>query len=366
MDVAVDAWGCFVNCVLTLIVPAFDMEAWLDTCLSSVAPRPGTFLPPYEVVVVNDGSRDRTSEIAHEWQRRHPNVFRVLDKDNGHYGSCVNAALPLAEGLYVKVLDADDAFDPEAFADYLKRLAARADIPDVVVSDVARWDAEGKSAGEYRYALPPAFGMDELLGCARTITHHALAYRTALLRQMDYRQTEGVPYTDTEWFTLPMAHVRSGVHFDCLLYRYRIQRPGQSVEASAYARDVDALVKVFDRMCAAYLDKTAVAAANSAYLLEQLKRLALLIGSVCLLEVPSRRAEAVLAPFLAHVAVDLPDVLAELDAARVFSWSPFPLRHLRFWRRHPRMRLPLVVLLRAYARLIPRYRGRASGQAKTL
>ena len=280
------------SCVLTLIVPAFDMEAWLDTCLSSVAPRTGMSLPPYEVVVVNDGSRDRTSEIAHEWQRRHPNVFRVLDKANGHYGSCVNAALPLAEGLYVKVLDADDAFDPEAFVGYLERLAAwtaRADIPDVVVSDVARWDANGKHVGECRYALPSEFGMDELLGCARAITHHALAYRTALLRQMDYRQTEGVPYTDTEWFSLPMAHVRSGVHFDGLLYRYRIQRSGQSVEASAYARDVDVLVKVFDRMRAAYLDKTTVAAANHAYLLEQLKRLALLIGSVCLFNLPAKR-----------------------------------------------------------------------------
>ena len=109
-----------IRCVLTVIVPAYDMERWLDGCLSSVAPRPGTSLPPYEVVVVNDGSRDRTSAIAHEWQRRYPNVFRVLDKVNGHYGSCVNAALPLAEGLYVKVLDADDAFDPEVFTDYLE------------------------------------------------------------------------------------------------------------------------------------------------------------------------------------------------------------------------------------------------------
>ena len=357
---ATDAWGWFVNCVLTLIVPAFDMEAWLDTCLSSVAPRPGTSLPPYEVVLVNDDSRDRTSEIAHEWQRRHPNVFRVLDKANRHYGSCVNAALPLAEGLYVKVLDADDAFDPEAFADYLERLAAwtaREDLPDVVVNDVARWDAKGKSVGECRYALPSEFGMDELLGCARAITHHALAYRTALLRQMDYRQTEGVPYTDTEWFTLPMAHVRSGVHFDGLLYRYRIQRPGQSVEASAYARDVDVLVKVFERIRAAYLGKTARAAVNSAYLLEQLKRLALLIGSVCLFNLPTSRTAEVLAPFLEKVSADLPDVLAELDAARVFSWSPLPLRHLRFWRRHPRLRRPLLVLLRAYARVLPSYRG---------
>ena len=350
-----------INYVLTVIVPAYDMERWLGGCLSSLAPMEGERLPPYEVVVVNDGSRDRTSAIAHEWQRRHPNVFRVLDKANGHYGSCVNAALAKAEGTYVKVLDADDAFCHAMFADYLEllaKLSTRVDVPDVVVNDEEWVAADGTPMTVRRYGLPDEFDMSRLLACAQTITIHALAYRTDLLRQMGYRQTEGIPYTDTEWFTLPMAQVRSGVHFGHALYRYGIQRPGQSIEAAAYARDVDALVKVFDRIRAAYLDnKVARAAANGAYLLEQLKRLALLIGSVCLFNLPTKRTTEVLAPFLEKVSADLPEVLAALDAARVFSWSPLPLRHLRFWRRHPHLRRPLLVLLRAYARVLPSYRG---------
>ena len=349
------------NCVLTVIVPAFDMEAWLDGCLSSVAPRTGEQLPPYEVVVVNDGSRDRTSEIAHEWQRCHPEIFRVIDKANGHYGSCINAALAKAAGMYVKVLDADDVFDHAIFVEYLEflaKLAARSDVPDVVVNDEEWVTADGTSVNVRRYGLPDEFDRTRLLVCAPTITIHALAYRTDLLRQMGYRQTEGIPYTDTEWFTLPMAQVRTGVYFGRALYRYRIQRPGQSIEAAAYVRDVDALVKVFDRLRADYLEgkATRVAVCN-AYLLEQLKRLALLIGSVCLFNLPSTRTQEVLAPFLEKVSADLPEVLAALDAARVFNWSPLPLRHLRFWRRHPRLRRPLNALLRAYVRLLPSYRG---------
>ena len=350
-----------INYVLTVIVPAFDMERWLDACLASLAPMEGERLPPYEVVVVNDGSRDRTSALAHDWQRRHPNVFRVLDKANGHYGSCVNAALVETKGTFVKVLDADDAFCHARFAEYLEllaKLAVRADVPDVVVNDEEWVAADGTSMNVRRYGLPDEFDMARLLSCAQTISIHALAYRTDLLRQMGYRQTEGIPYTDTEWFTLPMAQVRSGVYFGHVLYRYSIQRPGQSIEAAAYVRDVDALVKVFDRMCAAYQDdKVARAAANHAYLLEQLKRLALLIGSVCLFNLPAKRTTEVLAPFLEKVSADLPEVLAALDAAHVFSWSPLPLYHLRFWRRHPRLRWPLNALLRAYARVLPAYRG---------
>ncbi len=349
------------SCVLTVIVPAFDMERWLDACLATLAPMGGERLPPYEVVVVNDGSCDRTSAIAHDWQRRHPDVFRVLDKANGHYGSCVNAALAVAEGTYVKVLDADDVFCHTMFADYLEllaKLATRADLPDVVVNDEEWVAPDGTSVNVRRYGLPDEFDMTHLLACAQIITIHALAYRTDLLRQMGYRQTEGIPYTDTEWFTLPMAQVRSGVHFGQTLYRYSIQRPGQSIEAAAYARDVGALVKVFDRMRAAYLDDTvARAAANQAYLLEQLKRLALLIGSVCLFNLPAKRTTEVLAPFLEKVSADLPEVWTALDAARVFSWSPLPLHHLRFWRRHPRLRRPLLALLRAYVHVLPSYRG---------
>ena len=350
-----------ISCVLTVIVPAYDMERWLDGCLSSLAPMEGERLPPYEVVVVNDGSRDRTSAIAHEWQRRHPNVFRVLDKANGHYGSCINAALAKAKGTFVKVLDADDTFSHARFAEYLEllaKLATRSDVPDVVVNDEEWVAANGTSITVRRYGLPNEFDMSRLLACAQTITIHALAYRTDLLRQMGYRQTEGIPYTDTEWFTLPMAQVHSGAYFGHVLYRYSIQRLGQSIEAAAYARDIDALVKVFDRMRAVYLDdKVARAAANDAFLLEQLKRLALLIGSVCLFNLPTKRTTEVLAPFLQKVSADLPEVLASLDAACVFSWSPLPLRHLRFWRRYPCLRRPLCALLRAYVRVLPPYRG---------
>ena len=60
-----------------------------------------------EVIVVNDGSKDRTSEIAHGFEAMHPGVFRVIDKANGHYGSCINAGLKNASGPYVKVLDVD-------------------------------------------------------------------------------------------------------------------------------------------------------------------------------------------------------------------------------------------------------------------
>ena len=48
-----------------------------------------------------------------------PATFRVIDKENGNYGSCVNKGLQEAKGKYVKVLDADDTFAREEFNGYV-------------------------------------------------------------------------------------------------------------------------------------------------------------------------------------------------------------------------------------------------------
>ena len=105
--------------VLTVIVPAFNMESYLSACLGSLGLQASS-MDSLDVIVVNDGSQDRTGEIAHAFAQRSPGAVRIIDKQNGNYGSCINAALSVARGEYVKVLDADDAFDGDALAEFVE------------------------------------------------------------------------------------------------------------------------------------------------------------------------------------------------------------------------------------------------------
>ena len=98
--------------ILTIVIPTYNMQDYLRRCLDSLIV-PEEQMQLLEVLVVNDGSKDNSSAIAHEYQDKYPGTFRVIDKENGNYGSCVNRGLKEATGKYIKILDADDWFDSE-------------------------------------------------------------------------------------------------------------------------------------------------------------------------------------------------------------------------------------------------------------
>lgn len=68
-----------------------------------------------EILVVLDGSTDRSEEIALEFSRVHPESVRVISKPNGGHGSAINTGMDNAAGEYVKVLDSDDWVNRKGF-----------------------------------------------------------------------------------------------------------------------------------------------------------------------------------------------------------------------------------------------------------
>ena len=170
--------------VLSVIVPTFNMEQYLSECLTSLMTKKSQEL--LEVIVVNDGSTDGSSAIAHDFAKQYPTPCKVIDKPNGHYGSCVNRGLKEATGKYVKILDADDFFntsDLDAVLTFLEECTA-----DLVVTDVLRVTINGKiyKHGSYGEFHGKTFNIDEIGGIPKFqgIAMHYMAYRTQLLRDI--------------------------------------------------------------------------------------------------------------------------------------------------------------------------------------
>jgi glycosyltransferase involved in cell wall biosynthesis len=212
------------------------MEAWLPRCLDSVLI--DGILDEIEIIVVNDGSTDNSLAVANSYKERFPNAVRVINKPNGHYGSCVNAALAVAAGMYFRILDADDRFAPDAFVRFIMFLRHCA--ADMVVSNFSREYLGGGRKTAAKKTCDKYFN--------QLFFMHGLSYRTEVLRNAGYRQLEGIAYTDTEYCFYPLATVRSRAYFDEVLYLYTIGREGQTVSDRVYYTNREQTRRIIQRM----------------------------------------------------------------------------------------------------------------------
>lgn len=226
--------------ILTIVVPTYNMEAYLERCLNSLVVEEKQ-MKSLEVLVIIDGSKDRSSEIGHQYEYKYPQIFRVIDKDNGNYGSCINRGLSEAKGKYIKVLDADDRFDLENFNSFLYLLES-VDV-DCIMSDTYKEKPNGTIWQKIRYNLPTlkVFSLEKILKDVPSeyIWMHSITYRTSVLRNISYHQTEGISYTDQEWIYLPMASCNTFIYYPHVVYYYLIGRDGQTVSRDVFRKNFD-------------------------------------------------------------------------------------------------------------------------------
>ena len=96
---------------LSVIVPIYNAEQYLEECLDSIMQQ--TF-KDYEVILVNDGATDRSPQICQEYADQYDNVH-LVNKENGGLVSARKAGLAKACGEYIGWVDSDDCVEPEMF-----------------------------------------------------------------------------------------------------------------------------------------------------------------------------------------------------------------------------------------------------------
>ena len=235
--------------LLSIIIPAYNMEAYLAPCVESILRTPS--LAAVEIIIVNDGSKDKTLRIAKQYAERHRDTIRIVDKPNGNYGSTINAALPIAKGEFVKILDADDTFNSSYLAEFLTFLGKMQEV-DMIVTPFTEVNEQKEHRVDYNlysrkvYEYGKIYDAEQIFGdgAIRFFMMHGVCYRTELLRQMGYRQSEGISYTDQEWVFYPLFNVKSIAFANIPLYRYNTSREGQTMDAKVQLRSLSQLITV--------------------------------------------------------------------------------------------------------------------------
>lgn len=226
--------------ILTIVIPTYNMQDYLRRCLDSLLV-PAEQLPLMEVLVLNDGSKDNSSSIAHEYQDKYPQTFIVIDKENGNYGSCINKALTVATGKYIRILDADDWYNTENLSSLISLLMNEES--DVVLTDfdvhlpskTIKVDSFFKKKN-YVYPIEEAY--EENKKEIWNVQMHSICYKLICFEGIEYHQTEGVSYTDKEWNSMPWVNVKTLRYIPVEVYQYNLSREGQTCDKKVFLKKI--------------------------------------------------------------------------------------------------------------------------------
>lgn len=257
----------YMEKLLSIIIPIYNVEKYIGQCLQSILISDTDLRERIEVIAVNDGTPDRSADMAKEFALRYPSVFAVLDKENGGHGSAFNEGLKHATGKYLKFIDSDDWFDTAALERLMKFLES-SDV-DMVLNPFNYFLVESKE-----YKLIPiknmtygkTLSMDEYdfvhSGNRPNLTvFHSATYRTSLLKKYAPFFAEKVFYDDVALRFVPIVLCNNFIAFDYPIYNYRVGRTGQTItyeNKKKHAADINAVVAcviAFLSRCKSYQGK---------------------------------------------------------------------------------------------------------------
>ena len=242
---------------ISFAIPSYNSEDYMSHAIESILPGGNDV----EIIIVNDGSKDRTSEIAHEYKKRYPDIVKVVDKENGGHGDAVNSGLSNATGKYFKVVDSDDWVDEESLheiIELLKKLEQEDEEIDMLVSNYV-YEKEGaihKKCIHYRNVLPQdeIFTWNDIghFHLDQYILMHSVIYRTDMLKLSQIMLPKHTFYVDNIYVYYPLPYVRKIYYLDVDFYRYYIGREDQSVNEKVMISRIDQQIFVTKNMIDMY------------------------------------------------------------------------------------------------------------------
>lgn len=227
---------------ITFTIPCYNSENYMRRCVDSLL----VGGEDVEILIIDDGSSDRTGAIADEYEMLYPNIVKAVHKPNGGHGSGVNKGLELAHGLYYKVVDSDDWFDRDAYLKMLDKIKSFevAQFPDLIICNYVydHLDEGIQKPMNYRNVFPT-----EKMCNWNTIGHfhpsqylimHALMFQTKVLRQSGIKLPEHTFYVDNLFSYQPLPYAKN-LYYPVSLLPWKGRSVGQRESPDEAYRPAD-------------------------------------------------------------------------------------------------------------------------------
>ncbi|WP_438715016.1 glycosyltransferase family 2 protein [Enterococcus sp. AZ109] len=244
--------------ILSLIVPCYNSADYMERCINSLL----LGREEVEIIIVNDGSTDRTAEIAEHYADQFPKVVKAVHQENGGHGQAINTGIEHATGQYVKVVDSDDWLDANAYHQVLEMLneaIQKNHSIDMLISNYVyeKQGVKNKKVISYESFLPvnEKFSWEDVrFPLGKYLLMHSVIYRLDILKELSLKLPQHTFYVDNLYIFQPLPLVKNMYYLDVDLYRYFIGRDDQSVNEQVMIQRIDQQLAVNKRMVSFYSD----------------------------------------------------------------------------------------------------------------
>ncbi|MBW3091722.1 glycosyltransferase [Bifidobacterium sp. 82T10] len=224
----------------SIIVPVYNVERYLDECISSIVDQTYRNL---DIIIVDDVSPDRCPELCDRWEEKDKRIRVIHRERNGGLSAARNSGIDARRGEYVSFVDSDDVIAPKMI--------------ETLVNDALAYDADIVSCGADKVSedlktviapMAPATrtftgeqALDEFLYCTGTILDCAWGklYRSALLDKSDTLRFPIGLSSEDYYFNAMAFHLSRRVYAEGqTLYQYRM-RPGSITNSTFSSHSFD-------------------------------------------------------------------------------------------------------------------------------
>lgn len=281
------------NPFISIIVPIYNVAPYLPQCIDSLLDQ-GSF-SDYEIILVDDGSKDEGGSICDRYQKEHPNRIHVIHKPNGGLSDARNAGLQQALGRYILFVDGDD-YIVSGSVEQIFRTAEALDFPDMLFLKACRVFPDGRlefldqlPENKAVYGVPKMQALQKIACMAKYPGSSCTKLtRRSLITENQIYFEKGRKSEDLDWTKQALFAAATYGICDTDYYMYRQNRPG-SISGTIGISNVRDLIYVVDKWFveaenSSDVDVQAVLYSFAAY------EYKVLLGVVCILT-PEERKE---------------------------------------------------------------------------
>ena len=200
---------------VSVIVPIYNVEKYLEKCINSLLSQT---LEDIQIILVNDGSKDNSGNIAKEYEKNNKDRVIYVEKENGGLSDARNYGLKYATGDFIAFLDSDDYIEKNAYEKmYNKAIEENA---DYVECDFL-WEFPNKIRVDKQY---PYKNKKEMLSFVRVVAWNKLIKRQ-LITDNNLEFPKGLRYEDIEFTYKLIPFLNKFAYVDNPFIHY-VQREG--------------------------------------------------------------------------------------------------------------------------------------------